>query len=280
MTNQTERRAAPALVGILALILVTIVIAIICALAKPAPAAASPKEDTALPAQGVLSIERMGSTWTVNFDSAPWELKVMEPRIEPAICGTNYGRPCGLVETFILDSDCVYVQVDWPVGSPHQSTDPKVCRPGVTLPSESPSPTPTGASPSPSPSSPPSETPSAPSPTPTSTSPSESPSPSNPAPTPTSSPTTTPPVSTASPTPSPMPTAGGFTPGGGSTTTPPAPTSPSADSLFRQQPSATGSLAETGSDGALIVRLALWGVGILIAGVLVFMVIKRKETGR
>lgn len=110
-------------------------------LGSAAPAFADPNTETALPADGVVSVERSGDLWTATFDVAPWEFKVIS-NPQQIVCGSNYGNPCGLIETFTWKSDCVYTQVDWSNGA-HNSSDPYVCRPVVVIP---PTATPTSTS--------------------------------------------------------------------------------------------------------------------------------------
>lgn len=161
------------------------------------PSAADPNTETTLPADGVLSIEREDTTWTVTTDGVPSELKVMSP-FNRVVCGVNSAnlnsdspdwRPlCTTVTTFTAPAGCVYIQVDGLPG--YNSSDPYVCRPTVT-PTESPSSTPSASEPPTTPTSTPTGEP-------TSTS-----TPSEPPTTPTSSPPS-PPVLTDGSSPSPL----------------------------------------------------------------------------
>jgi hypothetical protein len=97
-------------------------------------AQADPNVETQLPADGVLSIERVGNLWTVTTDAVPTEVKVMSPFNSP-ICGVNYADSLGLCTTmtsFTADAACVYIQVDGIPG--HVHSDPYVCRTGATTP--------------------------------------------------------------------------------------------------------------------------------------------------
>jgi hypothetical protein len=96
-----------------------------------------PNIETSLPADGVTSIERVGSTWTIVTEDPAWEIKINGGA---TICGHNYGDDCTLSESFESSDQCVYLQVDWAGLYGHNSSDPYVCRPGAT---ETLSPTPT-----------------------------------------------------------------------------------------------------------------------------------------
>lgn len=111
------------------------------------PAFATPVDETQLPADGVLSIERSGDVWSVRTEAAPSEVKVMDPFNSP-ICGTNYAAlgPCSTVTVFTSSAPCVYVQVDGIPG--RNSSDPYVCR-GGTPSTTPPTPTTTPSTPTP-----------------------------------------------------------------------------------------------------------------------------------
>lgn len=113
-------------------LVITLSLAGALVLGSAAPAFADPNTESVIPADGVVSIERSGDLWTATFDAPPWEFKVIS-NPQQIVCGSNYGNPCELIETFTWKSDCVYTQVDWSNGA-HNSSDPYVCRPVVVNP--------------------------------------------------------------------------------------------------------------------------------------------------
>lgn len=146
-------------------------------------------QDTPLPADGVVSLERGADGWTITLASADAsEVKLITPG-QVIACSEHEGQPknghplCDRITyTFAVNADCVMVQVDW-TGNVHNSTDPRRC---MTLPTPTPEPTPE-----------PSVTPT-PQPTPT-----------EPVATPTPSPTATATPPTVSPSAAPSPAASG-----------------------------------------------------------------------
>lgn len=95
-------------------------------------ATAIPNEETVLPADGVQSIEKSGSTWTITTAAPAWEIKYMEPGPQQIICGTNYNSPCSTIETFTAEGNCAYLQVDWGGQGGYNSSDPYVCQDDTT----------------------------------------------------------------------------------------------------------------------------------------------------
>lgn len=111
-------------------------------LTPAAAASADPNVETALPANGVQSIDRDGDVWTIATAAPAWEIKVMSPRNE-VLCGTNYGNPCATSVSFTAAAECVYLQVDGVPG--WNSSDPYVCssNPVTPTPTSTPTPEPT-----------------------------------------------------------------------------------------------------------------------------------------
>jgi len=139
------RRALPAMwraAGIT--IAATVLLAVFYA---ATPAHADPNVESTLPADGVVSVTRSGDTWTITTVSPASEIKVIS-NPQQIVCGTNYGNPCEVSESFTWTADCVFLQVDGIAGN--NSSDPYICHPAVvTTPPTSPPPVEPTATPSP-----------------------------------------------------------------------------------------------------------------------------------
>lgn len=211
------------------------------------------------PGDGVTSLTRSGSVWTITIASADAsEVKMITPTQQIA-CSEHEGQSknghplCDRTSyDFVSDSECVMIQVDW-TDNIHNSSDPTVCIPQETSwPTSSPSP---------------SSTP--PNPTSTPSEPSHTPSPSLPpvivTPTPTSPSTTspTPPVSSPS-----------------ATSTPPAiltQLSPESTAKAIHTGARSTELAETGIDQQRKIVIATWLIILGISVLIITVDRKRKK---